>query len=176
LRGSRGEQGGLDLLSCLAGLRPWWRELAHLLGNVRLREAGRQQLFDLALAHARSGTQQLEVVVVGEMGSEQGHAWEVQLPGGEEGEDCGEIACCTGSSDALEGLIFGEMENIYTIAKHGGAGDLEIEPAGVDLAKVGDEVGGEVVVIGDEAPEGQEELGGRELGERGKDVGAHGSP
>ena len=47
----------------------------------------------------------------------------------------------TRRADALEGDAFGEVQHLHAVVEHRRAGLLEVQPAGVDLAEVEQEIG-----------------------------------
>ncbi len=76
-------------------------------------------------------------------------------------------------SRAVVGCVLAEAELLYQILKEGGVPLLTIEPAGVDLGDVREEIGFELAIPPDEIPKGVQQLSIAEPSQ-GRERGGHG--
>ncbi len=142
------------------------RGLGQLPDESRRIGTGRQlgrELLDLALRAVGGPLEDGVPVVGGEVRGELGDGGEVEPPVGEHGEEDRVLARRPGGGDAQVGLGLGEVEPLGAVGEHGRRGLAGVEPACVDLADVGDEVGFVASRLAQDVGEAEEELAVGEL-------------
>jgi hypothetical protein len=86
-------------------------------------------------------TQQRVGVLLGEVRDQLGDAGQVEATFGQHGQEDGILPGRSGRRDPQIRLGLGEMEDLRAIGEHRRGGFAGVEPAFVDLADVGHEVG-----------------------------------
>ena len=74
------------------------------------------------------------------MWRQQDHCAQVEPSGGDRSVDRGEASGRSGSVDTLEGGLLGEVELADTVGVHGRVASRPVEPAGIDLGEVGEQL------------------------------------
>jgi hypothetical protein len=97
-------------------------------------------------------------VLRAEVGSEHRDRGEVEAAVRQHGQDDRVLPGSARSRDAQVGLGPREVETLRAVLEHGGRGLANVEPADVDLANVGDELGLGVPRVVEERGEPAEEL------------------
>ena len=142
------------------------RGLGQLPDESRRIGTGRQlgcELLDLALRAVGGPLQDGLPVVGGQVRGELGDGGEVEPPVGEHGEEDRVLARRPGGGDAQVGFGLGEVEPLGAVGEHGRRGLAGVEPACVDFADVGDEVGFAASRLAQDVGEAEEELAVGEL-------------
>ena len=163
-RGGRRQHRGLRFLrwhwrSHPGRLRRWWhpcrrqrwwrrrrlhrsREPAHRGRHVGPRGQPCDEGLDFPLAPPlRHRHERIEVVGT-EMRGEQPHRAEVQGPIGQQVEDGGNPTTRAGGFDAIVGSVLGEPERSRAVAEERAEALAGVEPSGVELGQVSDELDG----------------------------------
>jgi hypothetical protein len=124
-----------------AACRPPSRDPADQRRHVGARSDLCEQLLDLALGPVRRSLQQEVPVPGSQVRRDHRDRGEVEPPVGEHGQEHRVLPGGASSGDAQVGLRPREVETVRAVLEHGRHGLAGVEPARVDLADVGDEIG-----------------------------------
>jgi hypothetical protein len=110
--------------------------------QIQLREALGQQALNLPPGPVRRGRQQLVHVVRRQSPRQQHHRRHMQPAVDQHVVDDREAPGRAGRSDALEGHILGHVQLVYAVEMHVRIAGRRVEPSGVELRNMRQQLGG----------------------------------